>query len=502
MATRYVSTAGDDTANNGLGQDATNSTNRPWRTVNKALSASVSSGDIIRLGPGVFRETATVAMTSAVAETRIIGDPRNEQGFKDGSGVLLRPQLVRFSGWTTDDKTTPSASSLLTLAGRDFLTFEDILFHGGNARIIDATTAMSTNIKFKRCKFHMPALCGTTPAIDWSGGITANVPLAWQFDQCIWHTLGGYSLTAQSVPNSASADWDLDVLFTNCQFHQPSIASAVFYLTKTAGGAFFPGGFKFHNCKFIAAYWAILEQNGWSTTFPLKVYNSLILAAGQPGLAANAIGEIVEDYNLFRCPTPRQNVAVGAHSQTVYSDLLETGESQMWGFKPQPPFSPAIDSPLLGFDSDASVVLTEDFLGRARPSGSGPTWANALKSVGVFEAHDFGRENTADAASGSCLELTGPGDHELILRVDATLQTPAYKVKYDGNYTGTNYPQIELLADASIGVSAQTLTATTAASGAYETLTFTGFTPTRKAWVRLRFKNRSAAGNGKCFIDS
>lgn len=502
MATKYISPYGSD-ANTGASPDASIGSGGPWLTEAKALGsgASAAAGDLLVFAPNTYRETLTLGLTSPASEIRIIGDVRNEYGFKDGSGNLLRAGPVRFSAWTTDDKTAPSASSLVDLAGRDNLTFEDIDFIGGTGRLIDGRTAMSTAIKFKRCTFDNPA-GSSSPSIDLSGGITANVALAWLFENCKWFTWGGYSVTAQSVPNSGSADWDLDVQFNNCEIFQISNVSAAVYITKTAAGSFFPGGIKFQNCAIISASWAILMQNGWSTSLPVKVYNSLIaVGSSSAALAVDTLGNLVEDYNVIKAQTLRSNVTAGTNTKTAYGLLLDGGRSQMRGFLARQYFSPLVDSPLLGFGSDASVTLSEDLLSRARPSGCGITWSNALKAVGPFEYHDYGRENTADASSGSCLELTGPGDQERVLAVDAVSTSPSFKVKYDGNYTGTNYPQIELVADASIGVSAQTLTATVAASGAYETLTFSAFTPTRKSRVRLRFKNRSGAGNGKCFFD-
>jgi len=56
-------------------------------------------------------------------------------------------------------------------------------------------------------------------------------------------------------------------------------------------------------------------------------------------------------------------------------------------------------------------------------------------------------------------------------------------------------------------VPGQVVTATTAGGSgstpnAFETLTFAGFTPTRKGAVMLRLVSRSASGNGAAYFDT
>lgn len=99
MTTYYISTEGSD-SNNGLGPDASDATNKPWLTVGKALGASgISSGDTVYIGPGVYREEVSVAMTAPTGETFVIGDPGNAQGFKDSSGNLLSAGDVRLTAY-------------------------------------------------------------------------------------------------------------------------------------------------------------------------------------------------------------------------------------------------------------------------------------------------------------------------------------------------------------------------------------------------------------------
>jgi hypothetical protein len=145
MATYYLRTA----ANGGSDAAAGTSVGAAWATFDKALGAAgISSGDTLIVGGGTYRQSATctVNMTSAGAETTIRHDYDNVIG--DG------PE-VRWSAYGTDDTTTPATVSLLTLNGRDFLTFEGITLVGGNSAVtcVQASTATSTNITFRRCAF-------------------------------------------------------------------------------------------------------------------------------------------------------------------------------------------------------------------------------------------------------------------------------------------------------------------------------------------------------------
>lgn len=502
MAIYYVSTAGND-ANNGLGPDASDATNKPWRTIGKALGAAgISSGDTVHIGPGVYRETVVVGMGSAVAETFILGDPLNAQGFKDGSGNLLAPQPVRLTAYTTDDKTAATASTLLDLSGRDYLTFENLVFVGAhNVVVIRAVTQTSTNITFRACAIFAT---GNNYIVDaWTAfGLAMN----WLFDRCIvWKIGTGTGLRFVAVSGTGS-DYDIGATVKNCFIYVS--AGTSLNITKSGSSVNLGGGLLVHNCCVIGnpAFSVGAES---STSIQNKLYNNVLVAISSgaviSGLEAAAPRDTLEDYNFFIAPSVvRTDIDAGANSKihTDWSYHLEVGQSLLHGFQARPFLSPAVDSPILGADSDASVVLTEDLLGRARPSGPGLAWDNALKAWGPYEYHDFARQETTIVdASGSALKLTGPGDQELLVPVDAIATTITIKGRYDANHGTTNKPQVELVANARIGVSGQTATMT-AAVDTWETLTLGPFTPTAKGWVRVRLKSRAAAGNGIAYFDT
>lgn len=489
MAVYFVSTAGND-ANNGLGPDASHATNKPWLTIGKALGAAgISSGDTVHIGPGVYREIVNVAMTSAVAETFVKGDPRNKNGFKDGSGVLLAAQPVRWTSWTTDDKAASSTSRLLTLTNKDFLTFEDIFCISRNETVF-SNTGIPKNITFRRC--FIQSLTARCISIT---GTTALQTASWLVESCLLSGIGGSQFGF--TPSGAGADWDLDITIRNCVIQSANTEAVT--LTRGAVNTFLGGGVKVYNCTIIGAT-GIRTVGSTSTTFPCYVRNCIVIAAGTGINAANA-GEIVEDYNVIYASTARTNVTAGANSTTTYSPMLDYGQSQLWGFLPRPPFSPTFDSPMLGFGTDGGVSLSTDLLERDRPSGPGITWANALKAVGCFEYHDFAQKDTSGDVGDGWI-LTGPGDQDIQVPVDATSTTISIRVRYDTNHGTGSKPQAELLSAEDIGVaSGQTLTASVGVD-TWETLTFSAITPTSKSWVTIRLRSRSAAGNGVAKFDT
>lgn len=501
MATYYVSKSGND-ANNGLGPDASHASNKPWLTFAKALGAAgIASGDTVYIGPGVYREQVTVAMTSATAETRIVGDPLNTKGFKDGSGNTIAAQVVRWTAFTTDDKTSPAANACLRLAGRDYLTFEKIFFFGpnGNAPCVQTTTGASTNITFRDCFIYSPAgSSGARDVLIDSNGAPADTALTWLFDRCTLLSIQSNNIAMQ-VGSSTLADFNIGITLKNCvliAFSGSNLSG-----TKVGANTFAGGGVSVQNCHIIGGSANVGTGAGWPTAFPITVYNS-VLATGATSLSANASGQIVEDYNVIQAATARTNVTAGANSQTTWMPLMEWGQSLLFGFGVKPFLTPTFDSPMLGFGTDASVSLTEDLLGRTRPSGPGITWANALKSVGALELHDFGRQETSVVDAGSsAVKLTGPGDQAIYVPVDAVSTTITVRVRYDTNHGTGSKPQAILDANDKIGVSTETKTATVGVD-TWETLTFSAFTPTAKGVVRILLNSRAAAGNGIAYFDT
>lgn len=497
MAIYYCDYVNGNDANNGLGPDASHASNKPWKTIAKALGASgISSGDTVYLSPaGPFREQVTVAMTSAVAETKIIGDPHNAQGFKTSGGVTVAPGLVIWTGYDVDDVTSPSGSSAtLTLSGRDYLTFEKIAFVGGkaNPNVVNSTTQSSTNITFTDCAFYE----GQGGGILISIASAADLDMAWVIDRCIVWGIGrtGNACVQISVARSASADFDIGFVVKNSIILNRTGGGVLG--TTTGASSFKPGGMDVLNCLIVSGSNCVSTGSSFSTSVVSTVYNSLLL--GNVGLSAGVSGQITEDYNLIQTATARTNVSGGANSISDQSRpiLLHFGSEIMHGFLPRMPFTPFSGSPLLGFGGSSPPSV--DLLNRPRPAGG----ASTSTAVGPLERHDTAARETSTVDAGSnAIVLTGPADQDIYVPVDAASTTITIRVRYDTNHGTGNKPQAILLANPAIGVSSET---ETAASGVdtWETLTFTGFTPTAQGVVTLRLVSRAAAGNGKAYFDT
>lgn len=507
MATYYIDPVNGSNSNNGLGPDASHATNKPFATIGKILATSGVgvAGDIAYLAPGSYREAVTVNITAPGSAIQIIGDPANAQGFKTSGGALVAAGQVVWTAYTTDDVTAPTAAAPITLNGRPFLTFEKILFVGGNTSngsCVNASTAGSNDVTFTECVF-LPAGTGNNAGIRVSGTTTSADN--WLIQRCvILQTLQASAITnVTSSTNSGVADVDRNFIIDNCLILGFGSAPGVTFSPTTGTNTFKQGGFVIKNSTIMAGGVCVSASNaGISTSLPIQIRNCVL--GGQPSasvtVSANTSGQIVEDYCLFLSNNARSNVTAGTNSISNWSraPLLEVGQAELWGFLTRSFLMPMAGSPILGFGNDGSYAASVDFLNRPRPAGG----ASTSKAIGYLERHDTAtQETTTVDASGSGIKIVGPGDHHLKVPVDATATTISIKGRYDTNHGTTNKPQVLLLANAKLGVAAQTLTMS-AAANTWESLTTSSFTPTAKGVVTIRLVSRSAAGNGVAYFDT
>lgn len=473
MTTYYADFVNGSDANNGLGPDASHATNKPWKTITKLLGAAgMTSGDTAHLAPVSFRETVAVAMTSAVAETKILGDPWNAQGFKTSGGVRVAPGPVIVTAYTTNDKTAPSSTTLLSLAARDFLTFRNILFMGGSnttSSIITGTATTPTNIKFEDCAF-IPFY--TRQIID--ATTTFGVPFSWLFDRCYFGPTNQGPAMRFNVPTGTGSDYDADIVFRNCIGVEAGQTFA--QLTASGASANKGGGLLLRECTIIGSR-AVTTVGSTSTSIPCQVVGCLIVALDNVGISAGTAGQVTEDYNVIYAGTPRSSVSAGANSIADGSYALLAnimGMDRIWGApEPRPIGEPLAASPLLAFGSDGSATAT-DLVGLPRPATA------SLTAVGAFGTrHNTFTADPSPIGSGgaAALKITGPGDYGF--RVPVTgggNYTIEIDVQWDATYAGTK-PQLRIDANPRVGVAAETITAA-GSSGSPETLTLTTINPT------------------------
>ena len=169
MATVYVRKSGSDSNTYTQARSASTA----WLTIGHALS-TMSSGDTCYIGSGVYRETVSVSITPA-ATTTVIGDV-------DGSNTGDAPGEIRWTAWTTNDKTAPSSgTATLDLNGKSYLTFQNLTLVGGHADTVKATTSNSTNITFQDCTI-FGGVASNTYIVNYAAG--AALAANWSVNRC------------------------------------------------------------------------------------------------------------------------------------------------------------------------------------------------------------------------------------------------------------------------------------------------------------------------------
>jgi hypothetical protein len=481
MTTYYVRKTGSDAA-------AGTSAGAAWLTIGKALGATgIASGDTVYIGAGTYREVVTVAMTSAVAETFVIGDV---DGVKTGdAGEVI------WTAYLTNDTTAPSASSLLNLSGRDFLTFQRLTMIAGTGRCIEALTTTSTDIKIQDCNVLGHAgVNATLVNVTIGFGVAAN----WLIERSFLRSSRSNGLGI-TLTTGVGADYDANIVIRNCVIDQAG-GSAV-SIASSGASAQEGGGVYVYNCLILAVSTASnsgvlitgTQIGGSAFPFPVKVYNSVI----RGGLQSGELGALVENYNHVMAGTTHTNVTQGANTITnsTYSLLLSGGQERYVGTWPRQYGEPMTGSPQLGFGNDGTYTSSEDMRGNPRPAGG----ATATKGIGAYErANTFAKETGTVRTGSNAISITGPGYQDFQLPVAASSTTVTVYVRWDATYAGTK-PKMQALNGTEAGVADATDTAT-GSSGAWEQLSL-NFTPTSAGIVTIRLLSSDTNGGGKMFAD-
>jgi hypothetical protein len=484
--TYYVDPVNGLDANNGLGPDASAVTNKPWKTIGKALGASgASSGDTVYLSPsGYYREEVTVAATPA-STLSVLGDPANAQGFKTSGGTLVTPGPIVWTAYLTNDKTAPTAGSVLTPGGKSNLAFQGIMFVGATATVAIAANSASTNLSFTTCAFSTLGATAGTVNISTTFNVAAN----YTFDRCLF--CPGTGTNTITLGSGTGADYDSKIVFQNCVI--PSMGGNFFLtITSAAANANFGGGVIIRNC-FVGCPPMTTTAARVSTTIPCKVVNTLVAnTSAVTAFVANTSGQITEDYNLIYSATARTNVTAGTHSISdhSYAPMFHFGQERIWGQLQRPYGEPMINSPALGFGNDGSQT-SYDGLNRPRPAGG----QSASPAAGWLERGNTAAQATTPtpAAGTHVWEGTGPWYQEFLLPVSSGVATTiAVDEQHDGSYTGTK-PTLQILSGAQIGVGDQLVTST-GGSGSNNTITSASFTPTGTGWVKVRLISYDTSG--------
>ncbi len=351
MATYYVRKGGND-ANTGLsnalagGGGATGA----FLTIGKLLGASgMASGDTAYIGAGIYREAILLGFTPA-ATTFIIGDV---DGSKTGDAGE-----VRWTAYTTDDKTVANTNATCRLNGKSFLSFSNIHFVGGNGSTgscVDGNSVTgSHDLTFTRCAFTSGSNGGAL-SVRFTGPV--DVAFNYTVDSCWFGPTGIGAQMDVLVPTSTTADYDTAIVVKNCVFLGcPNDGG--FSMQGTGANTFRGGGCTFINNSVYSGL--IRALAGVSEVYPLKVSNCYLQSAdtGAVSIQAAVAGQMVEDYNLMNILTARQLMSTGPYSvlSFSYSQLQSYGQEGVWGGQARPFGTPGSNSPALGFGNAALAV--------------------------------------------------------------------------------------------------------------------------------------------------
>lgn len=460
----------------------------------------VSAGDTVWIGAGVYRNvvavttvtlvsTGVAANTAAAAGIQPTGEVRYI-GDVDGSHTG-DAGMVQLTAYLTNDKTAPSATTLLNLNGKSNLTFQNIMFVGGNAVIVTATTLTSQNITFRDCCFQ-PGFSQTTGIITATCGF--NVSMNWIIDKCKLGATSTSNALQFTLTTGVGADYDSNVLIQNSLFVSSS-SGRVIFVTNSGTLANKGGGVKVRNCLALANASSFLVTTAAqiSVSVPCSVYNSVFSVF--TGLSAGTLGQIVEDYNLILATTPRTNVPAGQHSVSdgSYAPLFHFGQELQWGGTLRPFGEPMQSSPLRAFGSDGSATPL-DIRGGPRPSSPSQV------DVGAYQrANTATQETSVVQAGSSAIKITGQGSQDFAVPVSAVATTLSIYLRYSSAYVGP-LPTLQIVGATQVGVGNITLPISGASLNAYAQYSIV-INPTAAGIVTVRVVSGDTSGSGIVYAD-
>jgi len=372
--------------NGGNNSSAGTSYGAAWLTVGKVLNTGspVTSGDTVWIAPGVYRETSISVAISPSSEVQVNCDVT-------GTHTSGAPGECQITAYATNDTTIAATTVILTLNAKDFLTFQDLVFVGGAVggsgagTIVDASNATSTNITFRRCVF-INQQTTTGNQIDISTPVTTA--LHWVIDACRFLSFNGNAAIGITLSSNDGSEHDADILVKNSTFMGDGVNGAssayIILVTNTDWGG---GGLSVYDCFFMGHKRAVSMSDFGSTSFPTKVYGSVIIQGyDTTALACNWCSHtgtpvFLEDYNIIYSPTPRAvgngSWTNGTHTVTDGSiaPLFYLGQERLWSSVSRPFGMPTASSPWSAFNSQSGSP-TVDILNATRPS---PAAAGALE---------------------------------------------------------------------------------------------------------------------------
>lgn len=259
-------------------------------TLNGAEDIPVAAGDTVYVGPGTYREVLTCDVSgSSGSPITYIGDYTGAN--TDGTGGI-----VRITG--SDNDQTTARNNAINVNSKDYRTFNGFLCNGcAQSVILNVGSYGIIERTFIQSNYQ-------------NGGITnASNSTNISVINCFIHS--GDGANSVGIYFSGSSAYNCASTVENCII---------------LGGQFqyygnYAGGLTFKNCIALHAGGQCFRFLNQHSDYPSTVTNCLIF--GDKGIYCNAANTVTEDYNNFVTTTARENVAVGANSNT-YIHLFDT----------------------------------------------------------------------------------------------------------------------------------------------------------------------------------
>lgn len=461
MTTYYVGPGGND------GSAGTSWATRKL-TLNGAEDIPVVAGDIVYVGPGVYREQLTCDVAGgAGTEIVYVGDVSGEHTDSIGG-------IVRVTG-SDDDATYVRNYCVAVFAARSYRTFRGFQFDMPDLSCITINT--STNWIIEDCRFYSADLRGIDVLTTSQSDMTIR--------RCVFI---GNNFADIRFFSPSDID-DRNHLVENCLFYGMQVGEGAVQSDNV-------GGITITNCTFVGNFISVYI-NATLSAGQTVIVNNCIFDNVRTALEAQALGEITEDYNSFHNNvTDRINVSVGGSSNTYPAlfelPILHSGASQASGYK-----FPWWIGELSEWSQIRAITGTgtssEDLWALTRP-------ATASKlSWGACQYVDMERDTGTVYDGIASLKLADAGRHQVFVPTNAVSTTITCRVYREANYAG-NAPQMIVKQP---GQADDTTTDAGAASAWNElTTTLTPSGETDFIVVELVSRNTATAGNYATYFDN
>jgi len=459
MTIRYVGPGGDN-GNSGL----------TWAlrklTLNGVEDTPIVAGDVVYIGPGVYRETLSCDVDgSSGNEIDYIGDITGEN--TDGVGGL-----VRITGLATEDSYPAARSVCASANSKDYRRFYNIYFGENTGAAFDGELVTVGGIDMLAVEFHN-CVFGSSATSDTDGACGISfVPTysAGPFGQYVIKNCW-FSSNERGATKVRGSTQAVNALIENCFSWGAATENSY------SAYGFVEGGLS--EVRHCTAYYHRYLSAHTAAAGDDLIYDCLLLSHHE-GIQDTSCDDSVEDYNAWSncgqtCKTGGNSITANMSLQTP---LLYAGFKLPWDrFEP------------VGYSANIyhtpETVIDTDIYGLSRPGGAKQTYG-AIQYKGVI------RDSSEYRTGPSSLRLDDASKHIVSIPVSGTkgIKVDVF-VKREADYSGTN-PQLVLSFPTQTPITVTDVGST----GAYNRLKATVTPGANDRWLQIQLISNNTATSG------